>query len=70
MANKNKRRPNYEELNNEDLEKIAGGKGDTGKEKSSNRHYVCNGVTAMGTRLTINTSINGKTQSQDTVIPS
>ncbi len=42
------------ELNDKDLEKVAGGKGEQGQENSTNNSYTCNNNRGIGTRVTVN----------------
>ena len=48
-----------EELKDQDLEKVAGGKGggNVGHETSTNNSYTCNANKGIGTRISVNTSL-------------
>ncbi|MBF0398067.1 MAG: hypothetical protein HQK78_14905 [Desulfobacterales bacterium] len=48
-----------EELKDQELEKVAGGKGGgtVGEETSTNNSYTCNDNRGIGTRISVNTSL-------------
>ncbi|MBF0398066.1 MAG: hypothetical protein HQK78_14900 [Desulfobacterales bacterium] len=52
-------RVDVEELKDQELEKIAGGKGGgtVGEETSRNNTYTCNDNRGIGTRISVNTSL-------------
>jgi hypothetical protein len=48
-----------QELKDQDLEKVAGGKGGgtVGEETSNNNRYTCNDNKGIGTRTSVNTAL-------------
>lgn len=46
-----------DELSDDDLEKVAGGKGQKGNRTENQNLYVCNDATGVGTRVEITTNL-------------